>query len=330
MRAAVPASFVGKVLVVAAVAVLLFVLWRIRTALLLAFGGVLLAILFTHLAGLVRSRTGLSHGWALGLVLAGLLALLALAGVLFGSRIASDFGQLSQQLPNALRQLPVDVQNLLSSAGSWLWRVTQWASNALTFIAYALLLVFTGIYVAARPDLYRRGAVLLFPKHRHQRVREVLATLEGALWRWLVGTLISMAIIAVVTTAGLWLLGVSSPFALGLIAGFLEFVPIVGPWLAGIPAVLVAVATGGWTLALWVVLFYIVVQQLESYVIYPLVQRKTVTLPPAVTVVAVVAAGLLFGTIGVFFATPLAVAVLVVVNELYMRDVLGERPRFPD
>jgi predicted PurR-regulated permease PerM len=110
--------------------------------------------------------------------------------------------------------------------------------------------------------------------------------------------------------------------------GLAEFVPLIGPIVAAIPAILIALAAG-WEMALWTLLLYVAVQQLESNVITPLVQRQAVELPPAVTVFAVVAFGLLFGWVGVLFATPLAVVVFVATKKLWVRDTLGERTELP-
>ena len=104
--------------------------------------------------------------------------------------------------------------------------------------------------------------------------------------------------------------------------------PLIGPIVAAIPALLIALAAG-WETALWTLLLYFAVQQVESNVITPIVQSQTVKLPPAVTVFAVVAFGLLFGWVGGLFATPLAVVVFVAIKKLWVRDTLGEPMRLP-
>ena len=116
--------------------------------------------------------------------------------------------------------------------------------------------------------------------------------------------------------------------ALALLAGLAEFVPLVGPIVATISALLIALSVG-WETALWTLLLYIVIQQVESNLIIPLVQRRVVELPPAVTLFAVVAFGLLFGLLGVLFATPLAVVVFVAVKKLWVRETLGAPTKMP-
>jgi predicted PurR-regulated permease PerM len=105
-------------------------------------------------------------------------------------------------------------------------------------------------------------------------------------------------------------------------------VPIVGPVVSATPALLIAL-TDSWETALWTLLLYVGIQQVESNLIMPLVQRRVVELPPAVTLFAVVAFGLLFGSLGVLFATPLAVVIFVAVKKLWVRETLGESTPLP-
>jgi predicted PurR-regulated permease PerM len=135
-----------------------------------------------------------------------------------------------------------------------------------------------------------------------------------------------MMLVFVLTGLGLWAIGLPAALALALLAGLAEFVPLVGPIVATIPALLIALSVGLET-ALWTLLLYIAIQQVESNVLIPLVQRRVVELPPVVTLFAVVA--LLFGLLGVLFATPLAVVVLVAVKKLWVHATLGEPTNLP-
>lgn len=125
------------------------------------------------------------------------------------------------------------------------------------------------------------------------------------------------------------LLGLPAYLALGLLAGLAEFVPVVGSILAAAPALLLALTEGGIDLALWTLLLYVAVQQLQGNLIAPLVTRRMVSLPPAVTLVAIVAFGLVFGPLGVLFAAPLAVVAFVAVKRLWVREALGEDTDVP-
>jgi predicted PurR-regulated permease PerM len=149
-----------------------------------------------------------------------------------------------------------------------------------------------------------------------------------ALRLWLLGQLLAMFLVGAMIALGLWALGVPSALALGFIAGMLEFVPFLGPIIAALPGVAVGLGEGMET-AVWVMALYFIVQQGEGYFIIPLVQQGTVALPPALTLFAIVAFGLLFGPLGILFATPLTVVAFVVVKKLWVRDTLHEETELP-
>jgi predicted PurR-regulated permease PerM len=116
-------------------------------------------------------------------------------------------------------------------------------------------------------------------------------------------------------------LGVPLALSLGVTAAILEFIPVIGPIVAAVPAILLAFSKGP-EMAFYVTLIYIAVQQIESNIITPLVQRWAVRLPPVIGLLAIVACGLLFGVLGVVFAMPIAVVVMVLVKKLYVEDTL--------
>jgi predicted PurR-regulated permease PerM len=144
---------------------------------------------------------------------------------------------------------------------------------------------------------------------------------EKALHLWLKAQLISMTVVATLVYLGLWLLGVPSALALALIAFVLEFIPFAGPVLAALPAILVALLQSP-ELALWVIGLYVVVQQIEGNVVYPLVQQWAVHIPAVVLLFSLIAFATLFGIIGVIFAAPLAVVTYVLVKRLYVVETL--------
>jgi predicted PurR-regulated permease PerM len=168
------------------------------------------------------------------------------------------------------------------------------------------------------------GTIRLLPKKRRARIREVFGEAGETLRHWLVGRAILMALNGGLTALGLWLLGTPLALTLGILTGLLNFIPNVGPLIAGIPAVLIAWTQGG-TQALHVFLLYLVLQNVDGYVLTPLVQQRTVSLPPALTILAQLLLGILAGTLGLLLATPLAAAALVFVKRLYVEDVLGDR-----
>jgi predicted PurR-regulated permease PerM len=184
--------------------------------------------------------------------------------------------------------------------------------------------VISGIYLAAQPALYREGLIKLFPRRWRRGVNETLQDIAAALELWLVGQLIQMLIIGLLSTLAVWLIGLPSPLALGLIAGMAEFVPYVGPIAAAVPALLVATTVSA-PAVLWTLVAYILIHQTEGNVILPLIPRHMVLIPPAVILLGIVAISYLFGFIAILFAAPIAIVLFVLVKKLYLRGSLEEQ-----
>ncbi len=135
-----------------------------------------------------------------------------------------------------------------------------------------------------------------------------------------------MVVNGILTAIGLWFLGIPMALSLALLAGVLNFIPNFGPLIAGIPAVLIALTISPQA-ALFVGLLYIVVQSVDGYVFTPLVNRRSVELPPALTISAQVILGVLVGGMGVVLAGPLTAMLIVIVRMLYVEDTLGKENR---
>jgi predicted PurR-regulated permease PerM len=326
--------------VTAAVVVLLLFVWHVRDVLLLAFAGVLFGIFLRRLATWVSGHTPLGPRWALALVTLALAG--AFVGVFWarGPGIAEEVRTLRERLPQAAESLEARLaqydwgqraierapspRELLPDNPDAISRVTGVASQTFGALASFAVILFLGLVFAATPGVYRAGLLALLPERRVPRAREVLDRLYDTLWWWLVGRLASMTFIGVVTGVGLWLLGVPLAFVLGLLAALLSFIPNIGPVLSAVPAILLALAQGP-RQALWVALLYVGVQLVESFALDPYIDRKTVYLPPALTVLAQLVLAVFTGLLGVALATPLAAAAVVLVTMLYVQDVLGRR-----
>jgi predicted PurR-regulated permease PerM len=141
----------------------------------------------------------------------------------------------------------------------------------------------------------------------------------------LAGRIIAMIVVGVLTWAGLFLLSVPAAAALAFLAMMLGFIPNIGPILAAAPAILAGGMQGGLITALYVALLYIAVQFFEGYLVTPLVQQRTVSIPPALTLTVQLMMGFAFGILGLLLATPLAVVILVLVQMLYLEDILGDQ-----
>lgn len=212
------------------------------------------------------------------------------------------------------------IESMMSGASSFLFR---FVSSTIAVAAGMLLIIFLSIYIAADPELYRRGLLHLVPQRSRKRAGEVLAAIAKVLRKWLVTQLIAMAVIGGVTTVGLLVLKVKAAFALGFIAGLFEFIPTVGPILSAIPAVAMGFLDSPQKAAI-VALLYVGIQFLENHILIPLLMKDGMDLPPAITIIAQALMAMVFGFIGLLVAVPLTAAAMVAVRMLYVQDVIGD------
>jgi predicted PurR-regulated permease PerM len=187
-----------------------------------------------------------------------------------------------------------------------------------------VIIVSAALYLAADPSTYVDGLVRLVPPRARDRARDLLRQVHDVLLWWLIGKVASMCAVGVLTYLGLKALGVPLALMLALIASILTFMPNIGPILAAVPAVLLALE-GGLASAGWVLGLYLAVQTVESYILTPMIQQKAVSLPPALILAAQIIAGVLAGIPGVAMATPLTAAAVVLVRKLYVEDILERR-----
>jgi predicted PurR-regulated permease PerM len=279
----------------------------------------------------VERITHLRGPWALAATLVALLIVLGTFFSLIGWRIADQVGPLTQAVSSAWSKLLVLLHgsptgeavlrvlaSAAESAGKSLSTGLRAASGTVGAVVDIVLMVIIGLFLAADPCLYRRGALRLLPSDMRPRFAATLDALAVALRHWLAGVLVSMVCIGALIWVGLWLLGIPLALSIGFLGGLLEFVPYLGPIASAIPAILVAF-TQGPLLAAEVTALYLLVHAIEGYILVPLIQRRAVALPPALGLIAVVIFGMLFGPLGVIFAHPLMVSVISVVENLYLR-----------
>lgn len=332
------AGYTYRVLIAIGLIAIALFLWTVHKALLLGFAGLLVAVLIRGLGTTLSERTSLSTSWALAAVVAALVAGTVGFWWWLGPYIVSQVGQLAERLPDSYQALLTYVQDqsglgmlvdaLPSSRQALMQQfslssVRNVASTTLDAVLAAVLVLFIAVFFIISPGLYQRGVVHLVPKPHRDTAWEVLDNLGTSLWLWLLGRIVAIVFVAIAVTSGLWLLGVPLHFALGFIAGLLDFVPFVGPVAAAVPGVLLAFTQSPMT-AVYTALLYFAVQQIEGNMITPLIQKRAVSLPPVLTLVSLTAFGLLFGLLGIILATPLLVVVLVTVKVLYVQNALDD------
>jgi predicted PurR-regulated permease PerM len=326
--------FVRRVLIVLGLAALVLVAWQLRTLLLMLFGAVVVATVFRAIADRIHNLTRCPEQRSVILSIVLVLGIIAALVGTFGREVVNQTDALRDALPVAWRafearvgdlglgdQLKHLAESLRAPGGGSLSAFGRTIVSIGGGIADVLVVVVAGIFLASQPRFYATGAIKLVPPGKRDLALEAMKESERALRLWLRGQLIAMLVVGLLTGLGLWALGMPSALTLGLLAGLLEFIPFAGPILAAIPAVLLALAVSP-DLAFWVVVVYFAVQQFEGYVLTPLVQQYAVDLPGVVLLFSLLAFGILFGTLGVILAAPLAVVSYVLVKRLYVIEAL--------
>lgn len=328
--------------VLALVALLCIIGWLAFDFLLLMFAAILFGVLFSGTSHWISDKTGIPYTFSLAGFLLAFLICFGGGGYLLAPSVADQAQALSDSLPRAVERLQERANDT-----PWMSRIMEQqerAKEALSdnvgadvvlfatgivasifgaitsfFIAFVI-----GICLSLNPGIYVHGLLKLLPLGYRDRAKEVLSKTGSTLQSWLIAKLLEMILIGVLTTLGLWLLGIELALVLGLIAGLLSFIPNFGPVIAVIPALLLASLEGGRTM-LWVAALYLGVQAIESWGLTPWLQKRIVSMPPAITISMQILFGLLAGTLGLILATPLAAALMVMIGMLYVEDLLGDR-----
>lgn len=308
---------------------------------LLIFAAALLAIFLRGLADLLRPYVGLSEGWRVLIVAVLLVAAMAGAIAWLAPSVGEQVRALRNEIPQSaartaeylthytwgqalVANLPsiedvmrrVDAQTVLTRVGGYF-------SSTVGAAGQLVVVLLLGIYLASEPRFYTDGFTRLFPMDRRKRAGEVLNTIYETLRWWLIGKAGSMIFIGVVTWIGLSLMGVPLALTLGIIAGLLSFIPNFGPIMSAIPALLLAFIDSPVS-SIYVAALFVGIQLVESNVVTPLIERETVELPPALTIIFQLSFGALIGGLGLVLATPLLAVIVVLVRMVYIEDVLGD------
>lgn len=324
------------VLMLAGVAALLVLAHNL---LLLAFGSLLVALLLIAMSEAFQRRLKLSKAVSLTLATVLMLGTLGLIGWLFYAELEFQAEMLGRELPLAwqamVRRLETGAIGRLLLASLQSRQTVTWLTNEAGAIArgsaivlFNLIIVLSAaIYFAADPARYRRGLAMLSPPRYRPLTDRTLREIGTALRLWLVTQGISMVVMGALFSAGLYLSGVPAWGALGLLGGLAEFIPYVGPIVAMVPAFLLAAAGQGSFAGVF--LTYGLARVVQANIVTPLVTGRVVSVPPGWYIFLILGAGYVFGTFGLFFAGPLAVAVYTAWLALYSRATLGDAVAMP-
>jgi predicted PurR-regulated permease PerM len=327
----------GKWVGLLAFVVSVYILWQIRQVLLLVFMAIVLATALNRIVQQLQ-KLKIKRGIAVALSIGILFAVAAIFVSLVVPPFVNESEQLIELVPQGIERsqawldwiearLPGEsfqdtqifnnlIQQLQPLAGRLFGNFFALFSNSLAIVLNLLLVLVLMIMLLVNPLAYRQGFIRLFPAFYRRRIDQILALCEVALDSWIAGLLFNMLVIAVCSGIGLWLLQVKLVLANALIAGLLEAIPNIGPALSLIPPMAIALLDAPWKAGA-VLILYIVIQQLEQYLLVPTVMAKQVSLLPAVTLISQVIFAVFFGFLGLLLALP-----LVIVGQIWLREVL--------
>jgi predicted PurR-regulated permease PerM len=311
-----------------------FALWLLHDVALLVFAAALFAVLLHGLGALLSRMTRLPYQISVGIVLLLLFGALGWAGWSAGPHLTEEAVQLRDTLLRlssdwrttldrtewgrlTLRQLPslhtLEHGDGVSAglAGS----VAGFFESVFGALGTFAVIVIAGLYFALSPQLYVEGALRLLPVENREKGRAMVHAAGDSLWHWIAGQAVDMVCVGVMSGIGLSLLGVPLAMALGVLAGLMNFVPYIGAIVGFLPAILIALSNSP-RQALYVALLYAVIQGVEGNILGPLIQRRAANLAPALTILSQTTIGALFGLPGLVLATPLAAALVAVVQVL--------------
>jgi len=309
-----------------------------KNVLFVIFGGVIFASYLTGLTTALSKRTPLGHGPSVAVVY--VLHILA-----FAALVPWWMMQGQEQAEQLINELPRAAEQVRSKLVEWQWGrwlienmpnpvaflpggevaqgVQRIASAVISGFAGLAVLVFVGAYVGLEPHVYRNGLLRVVPPKRRERASEVINDVIHTLRMWLVGRILGALIIGAGVTIGLYLLDVPLALMLGLLSAALTFIPNFGPLLSVIPPTLFAL-TDRPGKAVWVLGLFAALQIVESYFLTPLIQRWAIRVPPALLISVQIVFTLVAGIVGLAFAAPFTAVVLVLIEDLYVQDVLAE------
>ena len=344
----------SDILLVIAGFFLVILLWQLRSLLLTLMIAVVLAATITPF---VDALEKLRFPRWLGVILfyLGLIGLLIGIGLVIGPSVSEQIQRLTRKLPVYLDNLGVAVENLATRVGitqletieeffdiqeltNWLFSSSQklvLRSFGVTFgilgaaVNLILAVVISGYMVAGSKSLIE-GLVNLFPQPWNKRLNAQVLPISRRMGGYVQGRVLVSAILGIAITVALGFLGLSEfALALGTIAAFTNFIPFIGPVLGAIPALIVAIPQGG-LIFTWVLLLFVIIQNIETYVLDPLLVGSSVRVHPFYQLLAVLGGTQVLGIIGAVIVPPWVAGVTVLVENLYLRPkLLAEKKLTP-
>ena len=341
---------------IAALIISIFILWSLKEILILFFASIIIAMALCTLTGRIKEFFHIPRWASLGITLISIVLISSISIVIIIPQFTSEFQELINQIPSAVnklwelslntyfdfaeiiykdnipdladRNLLINKLSMIPDGGTLANGVTDsitklisLAGNVGIGILQLLFIISVGLMITLQPNSYRELAILLIPSFYRSRARTILLKCGNSLSNWMIGVVLSSICVAILVSVGLYLLGIKLVIANALIAGVLNVIPNVGPTISIIFPLSVALLDTPWK-SLAVLGLYILIQNIESYIITPSIMHKKVKLLPGLTITAQFIFTILFGPLGLLLAIPMAVVIQVFVKEIIIHDIL--------
>lgn len=290
--------------------------------LLIIFGGLVFASMLDGGVRLLGRILPIARGWRLLIVVLLVTAFLVGTVYLTGVQVADQFAQLRETLQvqasrvlswaseHGLTPARSDLNGLAQQALGSFGRLTSWIGTAVGAVASLLMVVVIGLFVAIEPRLYERGLQWMIPEGNRREFAITIDRMALTMRRLLAGRLVGMAFEGALIWIALSIGGVPMALVLGIIAGILAFIPNIGAIVTGVLMVAVGFSAGTHE-GVWAIVTYFVVQNFDGYVVIPMVAKRTVDMPPALTLSSQILASTLFGVLGLALADPMVAMIKV-------------------
>ena len=341
---------------ITALIISIFILWSLKEILILFFASIIIAMALCTITGKIQGFLNIPRWTSLVITLISIILVSSISLVIIIPQFTSEFQQLINQIPSAVSKLwdlSIDTffdfaeiiykdnipdyadRSLLTSKLSMIpdggtlangvtdsiTKLINLASNVGIGILQFIFIISVGLMITFQPTSYREVAILLVPSFYRRRARTILLKCGNALSSWMTGVVLSSICVAILASIGLYLLGIKLVIANALIAGVLNVIPNVGPTISTIFPLSVALLDTPWK-SLAVLGLYIIIQNIESYIITPSIMQKQVKLLPGLTITAQFIFTIFFGPLGLLLAIPMAVVIQVFVKEIIIHDIL--------
>jgi len=341
---------------ITALVISILILWGLKEIIILFFASIIIAMALCTITGKIRDFLQIPRWFAFVITIISILLISSISIVIVVPQFTSEFQELINQIPSAvskLRELSIntflnfaeiiykdnipdladktvltnrlsmipDGATLASGVTDSITKLVSFVSNVGIGILQLIFIISVGLMIALQPNSYREVAILLVPSFYRRRARTILFRCGNSLSSWMAGVLLSSIFVALLASIGLYLLGIKLVIANALIAGVLNVIPNVGPTISTIFPLSVALLDTPWK-SLAVLGLYVVIQNIESYVITPSIMHKQVKLLPGLTITAQFIFTILFGPLGLLLAIPMAVVIQVFVKEIIINDLL--------